>query len=692
MGLSLLFSWVPPGLLLVVAWVLAARGFGRMLRFALIPGTPDASSANDGHEAVPGTRFALAIGLGIAFLLAVASLLGSIGALRMGVGWRLAEWAIIAIGAGFGLVRRGQVGAFGELLLGPWRLAWPSILAIALLAAAAALPPGLAWATEFGGYDALSYHLQLPKEWLELGRVQPLRDSVYSAFPSFVETGTLQLWTLASFATVHEAAGAAQWMHAAIAVAAALVTGVLAAALLPTDASPRARAWATGITTTAVLGIPWVTVTGSLAYNDMAPLLFLSTAMLAWITGGAQESGEGSGRAGIAVGLALGAAVGSKLTALGMAVLPFVAWAVVMATPATRRNLVRGALFAAPVAVLVLLPWLVRNWVTIGNPLFPFAGDAPGWWTAEQLTRFAGGHAAAPGTGLDARFAALWTNGFIEGMGPPPGPDPWQAQWGLAFGAGSVALAVAAFRLPRAALALAAVFVAQCAFWMLATHLKARFLLPCAVPLCAAIGIAFAPRKADAGSAQRVAIGGALAAAMLAWCAQPWLVSRSDPRMSGPNGAWALREALGAGIDRLGPGTKTDAEAMVAAGDPVPLAWFSNWLLPRRAVLGCEGEADVFWCESTPVWGTVWDGGPLARALRAHPDDPGAAIAAMRAEGITHLAIGEAMLARWKAAGWLDPALDAARVRAVAGMLRPVATLTSGGTVYELPAPAATAP
>jgi hypothetical protein len=92
------------------------------------------------------------------------------------------------------------------------------------------------------------------------------------------------------------------------------------------------------------------------------------------------------------------------------------------------------------------------------------------------------------------------------------------------------------------------------------------------------------------------------------------------------------------------------------------------------------------------VWGTVWDGGPLARALRAHPDDPGAAIAAMRAEGLTHLAIGEAMLARWKAAGWLDPALDAARVRAVAGMLRPVATLTSGGTVYELPAPAATAP
>ena len=92
-----------------------------------------------------------------------------------------------------------------------------------------------------------------------------------------------------------------------------------------------------------------------------------------------------------------------------------------------------------------------------------------------------------------------------------------------------------------------------------------------------------------------------------------------------------------------------------------------------------------FWCAATPAWGTTWDGGPLARALRAHPDDPSAAIDAMRAEGITHLAIGESMLARWKAAGWLDPALAPAGVRAVAARLTPVAAIASGGTVYALP-------
>ena len=680
MGLSFFFSWVPPGLLLAVAWALAARGYGRLLRAALFPGMHADDAMRGPAEPAPGVRPALAIGLGMAFLLALDSLLGSVGAFRASLGSRLLAWAVILVGAGAGLVRR-PAGSPGEWGILAWRLAWPALAAVAVLLVAVTLPPGLAWMSEFGGYDALSYHLQLPKEWLEAGQVQPLRHSAYSAFPNFVETATLHLWTLASFAPVHDVAAAAQWLHALIAVAAALVTGALAAALLPPDASGRARAWATAGGTVGVLGIPWVTVTGSLAYNDMGPVLFLSTAMLAWTVGG----GARPGRAGIAAGLALGAAVGSKLTALGMVAVPLAAWAAVAAPPSDRRRLARGAAFAIPVALATLLPWLVRNWAAIGNPLFPFVGDAPGWWTTEQLGRFAAGHAAAPGTGVAERFAALWDHGFREGIGAAPGPDPWLPQWGLAVGAGTVSIAMTAVRVPRAGLALAAAFAAQCAFWMVATHLKARFLLPCAVPLCAAMGVAVAPRTEVSARKVRLATALALGALLLAWSLQPLLVLRRDARMSGPEGVLALRRSLGPAVRLLGPGTKADADALAAAGDPMPLAWWANWRLPPAGRLGCEGEADVFWCGTTPIWGTVWDGGPLARALRVHPDDPGAAIAAMRAEGITHLAIGEAMLARWKAAGWLDPALAPDDVRAVAARLTPVAALASGGTVYELP-------
>lgn len=120
----------------------------------------------------------------------------------------------------------------------------------------------------------------------------------------------------------------------------------------------------------------------------------------------------------------------------------------------------------------------------------------------------------------------------------------------------------------------------------------------------------------------------------------------------------------------------------------MPLAWIANWRLPPGAVLGCEGEADVFWIRRTPAWGTVWDGGPLARALRAHPARPADAISALRSEGITHLAVGWAMLARWAEAGWLDPALAPGAVRAVTERLAPMARTTSGGVVYALDAAA----
>jgi hypothetical protein len=161
--------------------------------------------------------------------------------------------------------------------------------------------------------------------------------------------------------------------------------------------------------------------------------------------------------------------------------------------------------------------------------------------------------------------------------------------------------------------------------------------------------------------------------------------------MNDPRGVVANLPALGASVTLVGPGTAAEARALEAEGADVPLAWFANWMLPRGGRLGCEGEADVFWCVDAPDWGTAWDGGPLARALREHPGDPEGAVAALRARGLTHLAIGEAMLARWKRAGWLDPALAPEAVRAVAARLRPVCRTTSGATVYELPAPSSPA-
>ncbi|MFM9097573.1 MAG: hypothetical protein ACKOQW_04675, partial [Phycisphaerales bacterium] len=95
--------------------------------------------------------------------------------------------------------------------------------------------------------------------------------------------------------------------------------------------------------------------------------------------------------------------------------------------------------------------------------------------------------------------------------------------------------------------------LAQLAFWMFATHLKARFLLPCAVPLCAAMGAALAPLAA-AGPTRgaRWAMGAASAMLLAGWSLQPAWVLATDPRMNDPRGVVANLPALGDSIASLG--------------------------------------------------------------------------------------------------------------------------------------------
>ena len=54
-----------------------------------------------------------------------------------------------------------------------------------MLVVAACAAPGWLWQTEFGGYDAMAYHLQLPREWFEQGRITTSTWNVYSAMPNY---------------------------------------------------------------------------------------------------------------------------------------------------------------------------------------------------------------------------------------------------------------------------------------------------------------------------------------------------------------------------------------------------------------------------------------------------------------------------------------------------------------------------
>ena len=690
-------AWFAASGLVPLLWIAAAAGYGRVLRRMLFPRL----AANDPR------RIPLALGLGIAFALVLINLLATYGLLPAHTWSRAVWWVGMMIGwvlAGLSWSFVGSLVRVRRLAVDP--LLWCALPALAALAVVTALPPGLAWSTEFGGYDALAYHLELPKEWLAAGALQPLRHNVYSAFPSFVEGAYLQLFSLvpSNANPAHTAALAPQMLHALLAVCAAWMVATTAETIA--SGTQRRRSWTRAIGWCGFLGIPWVIVTGSLAYNEMAVLLMLAAAMLVWTA----RDHSGPCRTGIALGLLLGAAVGAKLVATGMVVVPFACWALLTMrsthepstgislseTPTVTTSAQRttspllfvtvSAMVTALTALLVLAPWLLRNHAATGSWTFPFAvpflagADGNVWWDTEQMTRFAAGHAAAPGTSISTRFSALRDAAFLYGFDTAPINEPWLPQWSIAFWIGSAAIVVLLIRMRRQGIALGAMLVAQLAFWMFATHMKSRFLLPCAVPLTVAVAVAAAPVFAH--HARRI-IGGVGVLLLTAWCLQPALLIRIDARTERHV---ELCAAIGAEAIDLGPGTAAAAQESAALGEAMPLAWIANWQLPPGSVLGSEGDADVFWCHTAPITGTVWDGGPLVRVLRAHPNDPVAAVRALGTdEHLTHLAIGESMLARWKASGWLDPILTPDRVRAVAALMSPVQRTTSGGTVYKVP-------
>jgi hypothetical protein len=421
---------------IAAVWLLMAFGLGRPLRRWLDP-------AGRGGPA-------LQLGLGVAVALTLDAALGSLG--FFGATGAIGAWLVVIAGSALAIdqLRRQRPAPLRPV-------AWIATPAVAVLVVAACSAPGWLWASEFGGYDALSYHLQLPREWLAAGVIRPLEHNVYSALPGSMEAAYLHLALLAGddigFAT------AAQLLHALLAVATALVTARVAAVVAPTAASPA------GI---ALLGVPWIVVVGSLAYNEMAVALMLASGLLALLTLTTCP------RRGLAIGLLAGAACGAKLTSVGFVAVPLV---VLLLGRTPLRGWPLNLLAGTAGGLVTLGPWLIRNATVTGNPVFPFATELLGTahWSAEQAAAWWRGHQAI-GSPVD-RLAVMVDEIVRYGLGPAPGSEPWNAQWSLAPLLLPVAVTVCLLRRAwrRPVIELVVVIAIQLAFWLTFTHLKSRF-------------------------------------------------------------------------------------------------------------------------------------------------------------------------------------------------------------------------
>lgn len=598
----------------VSGWMIAAWGFGSLMRRALRVPTAELGSVE--------------LAFGVPALLWLDHALGAAGILQLGGGagaWLLlcAGWLVALISLRERLTDRSfmfQFGRWGVLAL------LPAVPAATLLLVAATSAPGWLWASEAYGYDVLEYHLQMPREWLELGLLTPLKHNAYSFAPSYVEAAYYHLAVLLDpLATpgadgAVAAATAAQLLHACLMFWAAREVTLLARRFVSNWMAIAAGAIA--------ISVPWVIVAGSMAYNE-APLIGLLAVCWRLV-----DLGPRAMRWFVLIGFLTGVACGAKLTAVGGVVAPIGALLLVRVEPRRWWRMVAGCALGGLIA---LAPYLIRNFAALdgANPLFPFLANWLGsaHWSADQVERWNTAH--GPHEPLLHRFAALWNMGFMYSQ--------WAGLWFMALAATILAMASSTRR--RAAREALVLIAVQLAFWLTLTHLQSRFLLPCLPPLVMLIALALE----DATSRLRrpaLAIATVLPL-VLGLLSVRLYTQQRDGMPSVYIDGITLRTGIAAG-----PLERQFVEDLARNNSDV----FVNVYTPPERGLYLLGDATPFYILRPVTWHTTWDTSPLGAIIRMHGDDQSAWAQALLDQGLPLVLVNYSEIERLaRRDEWYDP-------------------------------------
>ncbi len=229
-----------------------------------------------------------------------------------------------------------------------------SVVAISgglLMAFISALAPVTNW-------DAGAAHLALPAAYARLGRIDVLEANNYSAYPHMAHA----LFALSYGSGSEWSTGLVSWVFAALGVGFAYCLGVRLAnrkaGLIGAAALATAPVFADQAGTPSI---------------DLVFACIVLAAIVALVVWRQEEQSAWLLVAGFLAGSACGVRHTGYLTAALLSV------GVVMIAP--RRKQYWTALFAF-VIVAGAAPWLMRSWLTVGNPFFPFFASVFGSWGA----------------------------------------------------------------------------------------------------------------------------------------------------------------------------------------------------------------------------------------------------------------------------------------------------------------------
>ncbi len=289
-------------------------------------------------------------------------------------------------------------------------------------------------------FDVREYHMQGPKEWFQNGRITFLEHNVYTSFPFLSE-----MLSLAAM-VVH-----GDWRDGAISGKLLLATFPLLTTLCVFATANRWFGRTAGLVAAIVyLTTPWTFRISIIAYAEGALTFCLiaavMTAQLAAHEAARNVRGDAY-RLWFITGLLAGSAMAAKYPGVLSVVMPVGLFLLLttlrLSSPAAShdasaetngptsaqiRTAVRCSLLYASAILIAVGPWLAKNAIDSGNPVYPLLYGVFGGvdWNSELNARWKAGHSPAdhdisqlPRYIADVAARSDWTSGLLFALAVP---------------------------------------------------------------------------------------------------------------------------------------------------------------------------------------------------------------------------------------------------------------------------------
>jgi hypothetical protein len=312
-------------------------------------------------------------------------------------------------------------------------------------------------------FDVLEYHLQGPKEYYQTGRIAFLPHNVYTSMPFGVEMlhflgmEVLDDWWWGGLV--------GQLLVALYAPAAA----VLIAAAVDRLAG-RTAAWFAAV---VYLSTPWIYRLAVISYVE-GPLCYYHAALIWAVVLGWTDRSLARGPLWGLIGLLAGGAMACKYPALISAVIPF---GLLSMVDSWRCRSARPLLAYVLGWSIVMGPWLLKNVIDTGNPVYPLGYRVFGGrhWDEAREIQWEHAHGPHPAT----------RSAFLNSLVDVAGRSDWQSPLYVAF----IPLALMRPGSRKLVLALGGYAAYLFMTWWFLTHRIDRFWLPMLPSLAMLAGI-----------------------------------------------------------------------------------------------------------------------------------------------------------------------------------------------------------